>query len=99
MPKSFARFQIGIPALNPLCKCGTLVHRVVCECAPKCRLLGAAREFRFMPSVKFNLNGKPVAVPYDPGMHLVEVLRGGFDIVSPKTCCAPQRSCGTFAML
>src|SRR5712691_11469804 len=99
MPKSFARFQIGIPALNPLCKCGTLVHRVVCECAPKCRLLGAAREFGFMPNVKFNLNGKPVAVPYEPGMHFLEVLREDCGIVSPKNGCAPEGTCGCCAVL
>src|SRR5260370_2524404 len=99
MPKSLARFQIGIRALNPPCKCGILDHRVVCECAPKRRLYGVARESIFMPKAKFSLNGKPVEVPYEPGMHLLEVLREECGIVSPKTGCSPEGTCGCCAVL
>src|SRR5260370_17060657 len=99
MPKSFARFQIGIRALNPPCKWGILDDRVVCESAPKRRLAGAARESIRMPKAKFSLNGKPVAVPYEPGMHLLEVLREECGIVSPKNGCAPEGTCGCCAIL
>ncbi len=99
MAKSFARSKNGIRALNPPSKCGILDHRVVCECAPKRRLAGAARESIRMPKAKFSLNGKPVEVPYEQGMHLLEVLREECGIVSPKNGCAPEGTCGCCAIL
>ena len=99
MAKSFARSKNGILALNPPSKCGILDHRVVCECAPKRRLAGAARESIRMPKAKFSLNGKPVEVPYEQGMHLLEVLREECGIVSPKNGCAPEGTCGCCAIL
>src|SRR5947207_4446674 len=47
-----------------------------------------------MPTITFNLNGKPVAVPYEPGMHFLEVLREECGIVSAKDGCAPEGTCG-----
>jgi CO/xanthine dehydrogenase Mo-binding subunit/aerobic-type carbon monoxide dehydrogenase small subunit (CoxS/CutS family) len=52
-----------------------------------------------MPKVKFSLNGQPVEAPYEPGMHLLEVLREECGIVSPKNGCAPEGSCGCCAVL
>src|SRR6202790_2570664 len=52
-----------------------------------------------MPKAKFNLNGKSVDVPYEPGMHLLEVLREQCGIVSPKNGCAPEGTCGCCAIL
>ena len=52
-----------------------------------------------MPKAKFNLNGKSVDVPYEPGMHLLEVLREQCGIVSPKNGCAPEGTCGCCAVL
>src|SRR5436190_4929727 len=47
-----------------------------------------------MPAITFNLNGKPVTVPYEPGMHFLEVLREECGIVSAKDGCAPEGTCG-----
>jgi CO/xanthine dehydrogenase Mo-binding subunit/aerobic-type carbon monoxide dehydrogenase small subunit (CoxS/CutS family) len=47
-----------------------------------------------MPAITFNLNGKPVTVPYEPGMHFLEVLREECGIVSVKDGCAPEGTCG-----
>src|SRR6202171_2398566 len=52
-----------------------------------------------MPKVNFKLNGKPVEVAYEPGMHLLEVLREECGIVSPKNGCAPEGTCGCCAVL
>src|SRR5260221_11243589 len=52
-----------------------------------------------MLKAKFNLNGKPVEVPYEPGMHLLEVLREECGIVSTKNGCAPEGTCGCCAVL
>ena len=52
-----------------------------------------------MPKAKFSLNGKLVEVPYEPGMHLLEVLREECGIVSPKNGCAPEGTCGCCAIL
>ncbi len=52
-----------------------------------------------MPKAKFKLNGKRVEVPYEPGMHLLEVLREECGIVSPKNGCAPEGTCGCCAVL
>src|ERR1700676_5489837 len=57
-----------------------------------------ARRIR-MPKAKFNLNGKAVEVHYEPGMHLLEVLREECGIVSPKNGCAPAGTCGCCAVL
>ena len=47
-----------------------------------------------MPTITFNLNGKPVTVPYEPGMHFLEVLREHCGVVSAKDGCAPEGTCG-----
>ena len=47
-----------------------------------------------MPSIRFNLNGKPVVAAYEPGMHFLEVLREECGIVSAKDGCAPEGTCG-----
>ena len=52
-----------------------------------------------MPKAKFKLNGKEIEVPYEPGMHLLEVLREDCGIVSPKNGCAPEGICGCCAVL
>ena len=52
-----------------------------------------------MPKVNFTLNGKPVEVPYEPGMHFLEVLREECGIVSAKDGCAPEGACGCCAIL
>src|SRR5581483_3930599 len=52
-----------------------------------------------MPTVKFTLNGRTIAVPYEPGMHLLEVLREGCGIVSAKDGCAPEGTCGCCTVL
>src|ERR1700726_2306536 len=52
-----------------------------------------------MPKAKFNLNGKPVEVPYEPGMHGLELLREQCGIVSAKNGCAPEGTCGCCLVL
>ena len=52
-----------------------------------------------MPTVKFTLNGKAVEVPYEPGMHLLEVLREECGILSAKDGCAPEGTCGCCLVL
>ena len=52
-----------------------------------------------MPTITFNLNGKPVVVPYEPGMHFLEVLREECGIVSAKDGCAPEGTCGCCLVL
>jgi CO/xanthine dehydrogenase Mo-binding subunit/aerobic-type carbon monoxide dehydrogenase small subunit (CoxS/CutS family) len=52
-----------------------------------------------MPKVKFKLNGKRIEVPYEPGMHFLEVLREECGIVSAKNGCAPEGTCGCCAVL
>ena len=47
-----------------------------------------------MPRIAFNLNGKAVDVPYQPGMQFLEVLREECGVVSVKDGCAPEGSCG-----
>ena len=47
-----------------------------------------------MPTIRFNLNGKATDASYEPGMHLLEVLREECGIVSAKNGCAPEGSCG-----
>ncbi len=52
-----------------------------------------------MPSIKFNLNGKPVGADYEPGMHFLEVLREELGVVSAKDGCAPEGTCGCCVVL
>ncbi|MFQ5694529.1 MAG: molybdopterin cofactor-binding domain-containing protein, partial [Terriglobia bacterium] len=52
-----------------------------------------------MHQVTFTLNGKRTTVPYEPGMHFLEVLREECGITSPKDGCAPQGYCGCCAVL
>jgi len=47
-----------------------------------------------MPTIRFKLNGKETETSYEPGMHLLEVLREGCGVVSPKNGCAPEGACG-----
>jgi xanthine dehydrogenase molybdenum-binding subunit len=52
-----------------------------------------------MPQVTFTLNGEPATVTYEPGMHLLEILREECGIVSAKNGCAPEGACGCCAVL
>ncbi len=52
-----------------------------------------------MPTVSFTLNGRPTTVPYEDGMHLLEVLREECGVVSAKDGCAPQGVCGCCTVL
>ena len=47
-----------------------------------------------MPSITFKLNGQETEASYEPGMHLLEVLREECGIVSAKNGCAPEGACG-----
>jgi len=47
-----------------------------------------------MPSITFQLNGAATNTTYEPGMHLLEVLREQCGIVSAKNGCAPEGACG-----
>lgn len=47
-----------------------------------------------MPTLKFTLNGHATEVPYESGMHFLEVLREECGIVSAKNGCAPEGACG-----
>jgi selenium-dependent xanthine dehydrogenase len=58
-----------------------------------------AHEATSMPKLSFTLNGKLTTVPYEPGMHFLEVLREECGIVSPKNGCAPEGTCGCCAVL
>src|SRR5881409_2060314 len=52
-----------------------------------------------MPRIKFNLNGRVMEAAYEPGMHLLEVLREECGIVSAKDGCAPEGTCGCCLVL
>src|SRR5262252_1228529 len=52
-----------------------------------------------MPAITFNLNGKRVTAPYEPGMHFLEVLREECGVVSAKDGCAPEGTCGCCVVL
>ncbi len=52
-----------------------------------------------MPSLTFRLNGSELTVPYEEGMHLLEILREACGITSPKDGCAPEGACGCCAVL
>jgi len=47
-----------------------------------------------MPTIRFTLNGTPTDASYEPGMHLLEVLREECGVVSAKNGCAPEGACG-----
>ena len=47
-----------------------------------------------MPTVHFTLNGNATDASYEPGMHLLDVLRESCGIVSAKNGCAPEGACG-----
>src|SRR4030095_4563996 len=52
-----------------------------------------------MPRIHFTLNGKQTTASYEPGMHLLEVLREECGIVSAKNGCAPEGACGCCLVL
>ena len=52
-----------------------------------------------MPEITFTLNGQETTVPYEEGMHFLEVLREGCGITSVKDGCAPQGVCGCCTIL
>jgi xanthine dehydrogenase molybdenum-binding subunit len=52
-----------------------------------------------MPRIRFTLNGKETTASYEPGMHLLEVLREECGIVSAKNGCAPEGACGCCLVL
>jgi selenium-dependent xanthine dehydrogenase len=52
-----------------------------------------------MPTTTFTLNGKSVTIPYESGMHFLDVLREDCGILSPKNGCAPEGACGCCAIL
>lgn len=47
-----------------------------------------------MPQITFKLNGKETEASYEPGMHLLEVLREECGVISCKNGCAPEGACG-----
>ena len=47
-----------------------------------------------MPRITFKLNDKDTEANYEPGMHLLEVLREECGITSCKNGCAPEGACG-----
>src|SRR5262245_468739 len=47
-----------------------------------------------MPRITFELNDKETEANYEPGMHLLEVLREECGITSCKNGCAPEGACG-----
>jgi len=47
-----------------------------------------------MPHIKFHLNGHETEASYEPGMHLLEVLREECGVTSCKNGCAPEGACG-----
>ncbi len=52
-----------------------------------------------MPTVSFTLNGEPITVDYDRGMHLLALLRAECGIKSVKDGCAPEGVCGCCTVL
>jgi selenium-dependent xanthine dehydrogenase len=51
-----------------------------------------------MSKVSFTLNGKPIVVSFEPGMHFLDVLREECGIISAKNGCAPEGTCGCCAV-
>ena len=52
-----------------------------------------------MPHVSFTLDGQQTSVPYEDGMHFLQVLREVCGVTSVKDGCAPQGYCGCCAIL
>jgi len=52
-----------------------------------------------MPNINFVLNGKSVDAAYEPGMHLLDVLREECGVTSCKNGCAPEGACGCCVVL
>ena len=52
-----------------------------------------------MPEIRFKLNGTDTTASYEPGMHLLEVLREECGVVSAKNGCAPEGACGCCLVL
>ena len=52
-----------------------------------------------MAEVEFTLNGKRISVRYEPGMHVLELLREECGIISAKDGCAPEGTCGCCLVL
>ncbi|RMH19823.1 MAG: selenium-dependent xanthine dehydrogenase [Acidobacteria bacterium] len=52
-----------------------------------------------MPEITFSLNGQQTTVPYEEGMHFLEVLREVCGVTSAKDGCAPQGYCGCCKIL
>jgi xanthine dehydrogenase molybdenum-binding subunit len=52
-----------------------------------------------VPRIQFTLNGKVTEASYEPGMHLLEVLREECGVVSAKNGCAPEGACGCCLVL
>ena len=52
-----------------------------------------------MPTVSFRLNGRPIDLSFEEGMHLLDVLRSSAGITSAKDGCAPQGVCGCCTIL
>jgi xanthine dehydrogenase molybdenum-binding subunit len=64
---------------------------------PRCYDLAQAKST--MAQLRFRLNGKDTEAPYEPGMHLLDVLREECGIVSAKNGCAPEGVCGCCLVL
>src|SRR5262245_47328752 len=52
-----------------------------------------------MAQIRFKLNGQDTTASFEPGMHLLEVLREECGIVSAKNGCAPEGACGCCLVL
>jgi len=52
-----------------------------------------------VPEITFQLNGHATTIPYEDGMHFLEVLRECCGITSAKDGCAPQGVCGCCTIL
>src|SRR6185295_9266864 len=52
-----------------------------------------------MPRFSFKLNGKYTDANYEPGMHLLEVLREECGVTSCKNGCAPEGTCGCYLVM
>ncbi len=47
-----------------------------------------------MATIRLTLNGEPTEAAYEPGMHLLNVLREECGITSAKDGCSPEGACG-----
>jgi xanthine dehydrogenase molybdenum-binding subunit len=50
-------------------------------------------------TLEFTLNGRPVTVTAEPGMSVLDLLRGSCGVTSVKDGCAPEGSCGACTVL